>query len=410
MKAAKHNVLVITYWSFKDALIQTYTLPYVKMIASEINPKSKVYLYTSEQRGMKMTKEQWMESKSFFKETYNIHLLRSAYTNFGIFAMFKQLLVLLRLLFLSIFNKVKTIHVFCTPAGVFGYWISLLTKKKLIIDSYEPHAESMVENGTWRKNSFSFKLLFWHEKKMSARASTVIAVSPYMSEYAERKYNVQIKNMFVKPAGVDVALFYPDLDLRNKKRQELGLEKNDIVGMYMGKFGGIYLNEEIIVLVKAAQLFWGDRFKMFICTSSAIGSIENMLIKYEVNSEFVFLSEYLPHEDVAAMLNAADFAINPVRPVPSKKYCTSIKDGEYWAVGLPVIITPNISVDSDIIQNENIGVIWDDFSSKGALNAINKMEELLKQETGEIREIIRQIAIERRSFNVHSTIYREIFK
>lgn len=50
------------------------------------------------------------------------------------------------------------------PAGALGYVLSKFTGSKLIIDSYEPHAESMVENGTWKKSSLKFKILFWLEK------------------------------------------------------------------------------------------------------------------------------------------------------------------------------------------------------------------------------------------------------
>ena len=33
------NVLVLTYWSYTDALIQTYTLPYVRIMKKQINGK-----------------------------------------------------------------------------------------------------------------------------------------------------------------------------------------------------------------------------------------------------------------------------------------------------------------------------------------------------------------------------------
>ena len=44
----------------------------------------------------------------------------------------------------------------------------------------------------------------------------------------------------------------------------------------------------------------------------------------------------------------------PVKPVPTKRYCTPVKDGEYWALGLPVIITEGISDDSGIIRENGI--------------------------------------------------------
>ena len=56
-------------------------------------------------------------------------------------------------------------------------------------------------------------------------------------------------------------------------------------------------------------------------------------------------SLFVPYNQITDYYQIADFAINPVKPVPSKRYCTSIKDGEYWGMGLPVVITKNISDD-----------------------------------------------------------------
>src|SRR5947208_3292287 len=50
------NILVLTYWSYKEALIQTYTLPYLSIIKKQLPPESKIYLVTLEQRALKMSK------------------------------------------------------------------------------------------------------------------------------------------------------------------------------------------------------------------------------------------------------------------------------------------------------------------------------------------------------------------
>ena len=45
----RKNILVLTQWSYKDPLIQAYTLPYVDIIAAIIPPGSRIYLVTFEQ-------------------------------------------------------------------------------------------------------------------------------------------------------------------------------------------------------------------------------------------------------------------------------------------------------------------------------------------------------------------------
>ena len=49
------GVFIVTYFSFKDPLIQAYTLPYVKIIRNIIDKKYPVYLLTIEKRHQRLT-------------------------------------------------------------------------------------------------------------------------------------------------------------------------------------------------------------------------------------------------------------------------------------------------------------------------------------------------------------------
>ena len=78
-------------------------------------------------------------------------------------------------------------------------------------------------------------------------------------------------------------------------------------------------------------------------------------------------------------------------------------------MGLPVVISPNISDDSGIIAKENAGVVVD-LSDKNSLSvSIGKLEALLKDNIA-LKEKIRRIATQYRSFNIAEEIYKEIYK
>lgn len=47
----KGNILVVTNWGFEEGLIQSYTLPYLKII-HKVNPYIKIYLVTQEKNGL----------------------------------------------------------------------------------------------------------------------------------------------------------------------------------------------------------------------------------------------------------------------------------------------------------------------------------------------------------------------
>lgn len=395
MKKTK-NILVLTYWGFSDALIQTYTLPYLKQIAGQLSPESKIYLVTLE----KENKHQIIEI-----EGSNIINVRYKYSAFGLAASFEWLKNIISLKKIIKKNNIGFIHAFCTPAGMIGYLLSKLSGKPLILDSYEPHAESMVENGEWKINSLSYKILFHFEKKQTQRASTIIGTTQGMRNYALEKYNVKIQNFYVKPACVDLVTF--NLDARKNVQLVDELHLNDkIVCVYAGKFGGIYLKEEVFEFYKACYLKWKEDFVALLLTSHPEEEINTLISQYNLPKS-IFRIIFVPHAHIHKYIGLGDFAITPVKPVNTKKYCTPIKDGEYWALGLPVVITKNISIDSDIIRSNNIGYVISETNVDEYEKAIEKISTLLKDKTLALK--IREVAEKERNYSISENIYHSIY-
>jgi glycosyltransferase involved in cell wall biosynthesis len=398
------NILVLTQWSFKDALVQTYTLPYVDIIRKIISHDRKIFLVTAEQEQMALSKEEQNEINKEWANR-NMQLIAEPYQKFGLKKMIAAAGNLSKLVRIIKKEKIRTIHAFCTPAGSIGYLLSRLTGAELIIDSYEPHAEAMVENGTWKKNGAAYKILFSLEKKQTKKAKAVIATTAGMKQYAMEKYGVDVKNFYVKPACVDTEKFFPrEKDPALLKKLEL---ENKIVCVYAGKLGGIYFKEETFDFIKACYDHWKDDFRFLMLTNAPKEEIEQQMLRVGLLDNIV-ISFFVFHQDIPRYMSLGDFAINPVKPVPTKKYCTSIKDGEYWAMGLPVVISPDISDDSSIIEKEGSGVIID-FSQKAGFHmAIVKMESLL-QNKNDLTMRIRSISDKYRSFSIAEKIYKSIY-
>jgi len=400
----KGNVLILTQWSFRDALVQTYTLPYIDIIREIISPDHKIILITAEQEHIGLSKT---ESHGINKdwEKKNMMLVPEPYKRFGLKKILAAAGNLSKLIGIVKREKITTIHAFCTPAGSIAYLLSKFTGAQLIIDSYEPHAESMIENGTWKKSGLAYKILFSLEKKQTQKAKVLIGTTAGMKQYALERYGVELKNFYVKPACVDLVKFYP-----SKKDslllKELNFE-NKIVGVYAGKLGGIYLKEEVFDFIRQCYDHWKDEFRFLMLTNATKEELNTEMRRVKL-PENIVTSKFIYHEDVPRYLSLGDFAINPVKPVPTKRYCTSIKDGEYWAMGLPVVISPQISDDSEIIERENAGIVVD-FNDNGALlRSIGKLEALLMDNLG-LKEKIRQIAVRYRSFEIAKKIYKEIY-
>ncbi len=403
---SKTNILILTQWSFNDPLIQAYTLPYVYIIANQLANGSKIFLVTFEQNKLKMLPAEKEKIKKLLS-LKGIFLIDYNYSPFGIISFIKWFGVFLHLFTLIFFENVKYIHAWCTTAGSLGYILSKASGKPLIIDSYEPHAEAMVENQTWSRNDFKFKLLFYLERKLSGHAKIIISATLGMRDYALNKYGVSIVNFHVKPACVDLNKFNISKKKNPKLISELKLE-DKIVCVYAGKFGGIYLTKEVFDFFKEAENIWGDRFRVLLLTSHN----KETLTKLATDSNFSpekMIVRFISHDKIPDYLGIGDFGITPVKSIPTKRYCTPIKDGEYWALGLPVVITKDISDDSKIILKNNAGAVLKDLSPESYRNALNQINNLLEEPKQSLSLRIEKLAKQYRSFHIAEDIYKTIY-
>lgn len=401
-----NNVLIITYWSFSDALIQTYTLPYVRILRKKLPAESGVWLVTLEKERASLDERSRIETGARLPED-GIHWLPFAYHPFGFRAFGMWLGILARLYKLIFTQKISTIHCWATPAGAMGYLLSILSGKSLVIDSYEPHAESMVENGTWKRGSVAFRLLFWLERKQSHRAQALILTTEGMRSYAAEKYGLTPEKYWVKPACVDLDLFSPNKIKSPMLLQELNLV-GKIVCVYAGKLGGIYLERETFDFFKVAHDFLGDRFRVLILSSHTEAEIGEYCRQSNLDPSVVSV-RFVPHAKVPDYMGLGDFAITPVKPVPTKRYCTPIKDGEYWALGLPVVIPAHISDDSEIIERNNAGAVLHQFDAENYLRAIQKIDSLLREDHQSLRTRINRLAVQYRTFQIAERVYAEVY-
>lgn len=401
-----NNILVVTQWGYEEGLIQSYTLPYLKIIHS-ITPESKIYLVTHEKRGLIKDKEKLRKIKEELKQYY-IFLLPEKYHKAGIIKYILSSFGLVRHISFIIRKRVGFIHSFCTPAGSYAYLLARFTFRKLVIDSYETHSEYMKDSGTWNERGFAYRFLKIMEKRQAKRADYLIATTPTMKAYTEERFKIQLGEVFVKPACVDLEKFSFNEETSKRIRKKLGFE-DKIIGVYLGKFGDFYLNEEAFELFVSAFKKMGDQLRILLLSDLKFDVLEKCCEKHQlsVHNFKLILASY---NEVPGYLSAADFAFSLYRPAPSKRFCTPIKNGEYWAMGLPVIITNDISIDSEIIERNVIGYVLKDLNEEEYNNAIDQIEKLLQEDRKKLRMKIRQIAVKSRSFSIAESIYKKIYK
>jgi glycosyltransferase involved in cell wall biosynthesis len=388
------KILVVTYWDYHDALIQTYTLPYVRLIINQTSV-TKVVLVTLQK-----------SDKTIQNPDQDIEVLPFRYHRFGAAAIFKMVANTLVLIRKIRKEKMEAIHCWCTPAGVYGLILKLFTSRKLIIDSFEPHAEPMLEAGVWQRNSLAFRILFLCEKLQARYADYLIACVASMKSYSEKKYGIMRNDMLWKPACVDFEHF----DIAKRKNEDLlkqlGLA-NKIVCVYAGKFGGSYYGIEVFHFIKEAHTFFGDSFRFLLLSNHSKEEVAAWMQELDI-PEVVMVQRFVDHRVIPNYIGLGDFGLVPFIPVPSKRYGSPIKTGEYMAMGLPIVISKGISDDSELVGNNSIGYVLRNQNVEEYDQALESLASLIDNKTYAIQKIV-ELAQECKNYNHIASIYTSVY-
>jgi glycosyltransferase involved in cell wall biosynthesis len=400
----KGNLLVLTYWSYRDALVQTYTLPYVRVMKQYC--AGKIYLVTLEQPQLALshTERQTITSQLAAEGIVPVFL---TYQPFGAAAAAGWALKLIRLWWLIMTRGIKGIHTWCTPAGMIGVILSHLTGRALVADSFEPHAEPMVETGEWPPRSRAFNTLFAWEKKLAHRARAIIALTESMKTYAAEKYNMPEKPYYVKPALIDFDKLPSFTPAQREAFRQANALSDKVVCVMAGKTGGLYYEQEVFAFFAACAAHWGTKFHVVLLSPVPESNLRELAANagFEASQMTV---RFVPHHEVYAWMSAADFAYNPCKPVPSRRHGTSIKNSEYWACGLPVVLAKDISDDSDLIAEQQMGAVLYEMDEAHYKQAIQVISQLLEKPE-ELRQRIKDFALKTRNMSLAHVIYRTIY-
>lgn len=391
------NILYLGYWSINDGLTQAAIVPHLKVL-STFEQITNIY-YLSIERGL------WPESHSInISKCKHIPLSSRNIPNTIInksvdYYTFPKLLKK----FIDQ-NKVD----FCIGAGTHAGALLYLACRRndvpFIVSYFDPHADYMRALKIWKKYDPRHIMLHYWEKQLKKYARAIFAVS---KGYGNTLVNegIDTKRVFVTPCTTDLATFIINDQWRIDIRKQLGWNATDVVGIYVGKFGDIYFDDKAFDLFMELKKVIGD-FKVIILSASKKEWLKEKLRHRGFSSEEMFV-DLVDHDEVPAYLNASDVAFCLHKPHEYSYAYSPIKNGEYWACGLPVIISENIGDDSFIIKESDSGIILKDISKFDHKKTASKLMELLKRTD---RSEIRQLAIRYRNPDVLVKVYTRILE
>jgi len=145
--------------------------------------------------------------------------------------------------------------------------------------------------------------------------------------------------------------------------------------IYIGSIGYRYIFDRISQFVAAARReLSAVSFRVLTRTDPKI--VGGMLQEAGVPSEAWSIAS-APHAEVPGELRRQHAGLFFLTNGLSEHGCSPTKIGEYWASGLPVVTTPNVSDTDEIIRRHQVGVIVRDHSEMEYRRAARELFELL---------------------------------
>ncbi|MDN5205665.1 hypothetical protein QQ008_30050 [Fulvivirgaceae bacterium BMA10] len=404
----KKRIFIFAYYSYFDPVFQSAVLPYFENL-SERSDNSFVLL-TFEQEKYRTNKKHRAEIKDYLKKHgiiwYNTNWHSGRFK--ALKKIFDFLWGMLLAVYITLRYRVKGIYSEGFPGAIFGHYLCMLFQIPHMIHTFEPHTEYMVEGGVWNDNSWEAKFLRYHETKMAQRASYIFTATNKMVDRLKEEFQspAQIHRV---PSCVDLDVFKFNETTRDSLRNKLQIKKEEIVIIYLGKFGGMYMDEEIFDFFKICHDHFPNTFRFILLTPDDYEFVYDQLKRTSLPND-IFHINTVGREEVPKYLSAADFGFVPVRQYPSKRYCSPIKDGEYWACGLPILIPVGVSDDYKFAADEDIGLLLKNTSNEAYLEVANGVVAWMENRVvNETRKRCRSFVERDRSVENYKKLYLDIF-
>ncbi len=399
---ADRIIIVYLYYRLFDPVVQSTLWVYIKDLLKNPIGSSRIHVISYEDKEFPLTPQQQRLVEAWEELGLEWTAL-SWHQGVGLSLKLTDFLAGFRAAFSLRRKGARYIVALCSVSGSFAYLYARLLGMRLFLYSFEPHSEYGLDNGIWNERSLQYRILRTLERRAAGFAVVIASGTNFMEDLLRDIW--QVRGRFLKiPCVADDRQFLFNNDLRADVRRDLNLKETAPLLFYPGKFGGLYYRNEIA---------W-----MFRWLHDIEPSLHFLIVTPHKDDEIVAIFDHagvpsdaytIRHSDYPAIHRyyfAADFAVIAVPPGPSKKFISNIKVGEYLCSGLPYLITRGVSEDYLYAENENVGVVVDDFGKEEIQAAWPKIRAYLEMDPVARRRHCRKIGLGYRGIAVLNPRFR----
>ncbi len=299
--------------------------------------------------------------------------------------------------YLNIRYRIQIVHARSYVASVLALALKRIFKKCFIFDMRGFWADEKLDSGTWQPNSRIYRVSKWFEKQFLTNADVVVSLThagvsaikqfPYLKDSLPR---------------FEVISTCTNLDLfRSIPKQK---NKQFTLG-YVGTTTNRYMFDPVIECFKILlKIRPNSRF--LIINKTEHQYIQERLNAHGISKDQVELrtAEY---SEVPQLMSQMDANILFIKPVFATLATAPTKFGEFLACGIPCLSNSGAGDMGKILNEEDVGVVIDEFSSPELEKAVVKLIKLIEESQIQTRCIT--VASKYFSLNEGVNKYNEIY-
>ena len=275
----------------------------------------------------------------------------------------------LRALLAAAARRPDIVHARGFVAGVMGRLVATTLRARFVYHNEGFYPDEQVDGGFWPAGSPMHRATKAIEDRLYDGADGLIALSHRARAVLEARPAVVLRRtpVILVPSCVDVERFRPAAHASAAPRVPRRF-------IYMGAVGGRYRLDDAARLVAFAARERDVRLEVLSRADPAL--VRKMIGDAGLPTEAWSLRA-VPHAAVPSELVQHDVGLFFLSQGLSEHGCSPTKVGEYWACGLPVVTTPNVSDLEEIIARHDVGVVIRGRTDGDYREALRRLAEML---------------------------------
>lgn len=241
-------------------------------------------------------------------------------------------------------------------------------------------ADERVDGKMWNLKNPLYLMIFRYfkkkEKEFILKSSAIVSLTKAgKREMLLWDVKVDPEKIKVIPCCADLTHFSSlsiDNELIIKIKTENNIKENDFVLTYLGAIGSWYMLPEMLTFFYLLHQRVENSKFLFIVPSYSHDIIYKEAVRQNLSINSIILI-HGQRKDIPTLLSLSSYAIYFIFPFYSKISSSPTKQGEIMAMGIPSIINRGVGDTEEIINENNAGIVVQDFSESTFQNVIDQV-------------------------------------